>query len=140
MGRRWWWKVLQVVGASTETNVNTSSTSFVNTGGLPSFSFTPSATSSKVLLIANFGASEGTGSNSYWNIYRDSSSLGNSTAGFSQLQFSSTHRFPMGGAVYLDSPNTTSAVTYQIRIRVSGSSFNFGEGCSVNLVAMEIGA
>ena len=133
-------KVLQVVAASSETNVNSSSTSFVNTGGLPSFSFTPAATSSKVLLLANFGALELTGSNAYWNIYRDSSSLGNSTAGFTQTQYSSSHRFASGGAVYLDSPNTTSAVTYQIRIKVSGDSCNFGEGCSVNLVAMEIGA
>ena len=133
-------KVLQVVGASTETNVNSSSTSFVHTGSLPSFSFTPSATSSKVLLIANFGGGEGTGSNAYWNIYRDSSSLGNSSYGFTNMQYSSAHRVAMGGAVYLDTPNTTSAVTYQLRIRVSGDSWNFGEGSSVNLVAMEIGA
>ena len=133
-------KVLQVVGASTETNVNSSSTSFVNTGGLPSFSFTPSATSSKVLLIANFGGGEGTGSNAYWTIYRDSSNLGNSSVGFTNMQYSSAHRVAMGAAVYLDSPNTTSAVTYQLRIRVSGDSWNFGEGSSVNLVAMEIGA
>ena len=133
-------KVLQVVAASTETNVNSSSTSFVNTGGLPSFSFTPSATSSKVLLIANFGGGEGTGSNAYWTIYRDSSNLGNSSVGFTNMQYSSAHRVAMGAAVYLDSPNTTSAVTYQLRIRVSGDSWNFGEGSSVNLVAMEIGA
>ena len=133
-------KVLQVVAASTETNVNSSSTSFVNTGGIPSFSFTPSATSSKVLLIANFGGGEGTGSNAYWTIYRDSSNLGNSSVGFTNMQYSSAHRVAMGGAVYLDSPNTTSAVTYQLRIRVSGDSWNFGEGSSVNLAAMEIGA
>ena len=92
------------------------------------------------MLIANFGGGEGTGSNAYWTIYRDSSNLGNSSVGFTNIQYSSAHRVAMGGAVYLDSPNTTSAVTYQLRIRVSGDSWNFGEGSSVNLAAMEIGA
>jgi hypothetical protein len=133
-------KVLQVVASSSETNVNTTSTSFTHLANLPSFNFTPSATSSKVLLIANFGAGEIAADNGYLTIFRGSNNLGNATAGFSQIQHSSSHRFPLGGAVYLDSPNTTSQVNYAINVRVSANNMNFGEGCSVNLIAMEIGA
>ena len=35
---------------------------------------------------------------------------------FSSMQYSSNHRKPLGGAVYVDSPNTTSQVNYDIRI------------------------
>jgi len=134
-------KVLQVVTASTETNVSTTSTSYVHLTNIPTFNITPSATSSKILLLANFGATEISGNNGYVSIFRGSNNLGNSTAGFVQVQHSSSHRLPLGGAVYLDSPSTASQITYDIRIKTSnGDGFNFGEGCSVNLVAMEIGA
>ena len=91
------------------------------------------------MLIANFGSCEQAGGDGFITIFRDSTNLGDSSNGFATIQHSSSHRFPLGGAVFLDSPNTTSQVNYAINVRVNASNGNFGENCSVNLIAMEIG-
>ena len=132
-------KVLQVVANTDTPSVETSSTSYVHITDIPTLNFTPSATSSKVLLIASFGGGEIGADNGYVTLCRDTTNLG-AAGGFSTIQHSSSHRFPLGGAVFLDSPNTTSQVTYDIRIKSEGNTFRFGSGCSVSLVAIEIGA
>tara|TARA_R110002012_G_scaffold109793_1_gene253895 strand:- start:1103 stop:1690 length:588 start_codon:yes stop_codon:yes gene_type:complete len=134
-------KVLQVVASSGEPSVATTSTSFVHLTNIPSFNITPSATSSKILLIANFGSGEIGGNNGYVSLFRGSTNLGQSNYGFVQVQHSSSHRISLGGAVYLDSPNTTSQINYDIKIKTSnGDNFSFGESCRLNLIGMEIGA
>jgi len=46
-----------------------------------------------------------------------------------------------GGTNFLDSPSTTSQVTYQIRIMNSSGTFDFGRGNTRStLTAIEIGA
>ena len=134
-------KVLQVVTNSATSNFVTTSDSFTYVSGMPSVSITPSATSSKVLVMFNGGATELNGGNGYVTIYRDSTNLGTS-AGFWQMQHQANYRRSGSQGIFLDTPNTTSATTYQIRIRnsSSGSNTGFGESCTTSIICMEIGA
>jgi hypothetical protein len=116
--------VLQVVEGTHATNETTTSTSYVATG-LDAV-ITPSATSSKILVNITFPADfEGsvTHSGGDYAIYRDS-----------------THILPMNGDSYytnqsgggnvgvnaslqkLDSPNSTSAITYKLYMRARNSN------------------
>jgi hypothetical protein len=116
-------KVLQVVGAATNSGSSTatSSTSFVSTG--ISGTITPSATSSKILvIISTAGSSEAAGRALYWTVYRGSTNLGNAANGFGHL-FNDNDRVRASIHMnFLDSPSTTSAVTYTIYFRSNISS------------------
>ena len=142
-------KVLQVVSVVNSTAITSSSSypSFANSG--ITLSITPSATTSKILLLASIpmmlqnktdlggatritrasGATIVYPQNALYNQYCDG--IGNS--------FATTHAIS-----FLDSPSTTSAITYEIQFCQSSGgsstatlSFN---GQTTSLVAMEIGA
>ena len=117
--------VLQVVSASTTTQQVTTTTSYVDTG--LSVTITPSSTSSKVKIefvftSINIAASVTAGCS--FRIMRDSTSLYTPTA--RHTFYASAN---LGGATYrpymdmaLDSPSTTSAITY--KVQVAGYSSN----------------
>ena len=124
-------KVLQVVTGTLTTQTETSSSSFVTTN--LDVNITPSATTSKVLVMAS-GCYEGSGSHLF-TIYRDTTDLGNNTWGFG---YNATAN---GWAMqYLDSPSTTSQITYAVYHRNNNS--NAGRICPNNgmstIIAMEI--
>lgn len=142
-------KVLQVVSATNSTVITTTTNypSYANSGF--TLSITPSASTSKILLIASIpfmqqnktdlgGASRivrGGGSvivypqTALYNQYVDG--IGNS--------FATTHSH-----AFLDSPATTSAITYEIQFCTSaGGSSNANisfAGQTASFIAMEIGA
>jgi len=136
-------KVLQAVsssytGAAESTTSNTfqASSLFVN--------ITPSATTSKILVLAcgNAGTSGNATSNRI-TLYRDSTNLGDSTHGINQV-------YSSGGSVYapfninlLDSPSTTSQITYKIYWKAfSGAHAQYlhTDGLDSFITALEIGA
>ena len=109
--------VLQVKHYSDNSNTATSSTVYQSTG--VSIDITPSSTSNKILIIASapvYAAS--TSGEPHITIFRDSTNLAtNANAGFSDS-------FNNAGAIienttihYLDSPSTTSQITYEIKLR-----------------------
>ena len=112
--------VLQVVQATHSTQVASTSTSWTNMS--LSASITPSASSSKVLVILNYVGAVTSDNHLYIQILRDSTSiLSNGSARFAQSAGVS------GGGLTLnklDSPSTTSAVTYsgQFHTRDSGEN------------------
>jgi len=112
--------VLQVVQATHSSQVSTSSTSWTNMG--LSASITPTTSSSKVLVILNYVGAVTSDNHLYIQILRDSTSiLSNGSARFAQSAGVS------GGGLTLnklDSPSTTSAVTYsgQFHTRDSGEN------------------
>ena len=118
--------VIQVVGANDiMTATNTNSTSFTAT--TLAATITPTSTSSKILVAATFSATQDGGSNeqAQVTIYRGTTNLRPSgTCNFmydhpgGNVGFSGTYM------VY-DSPATTSATTYTVYIKVSGSSSYF---------------
>jgi len=114
--------VLQVVSARPAVTLTTTSSSWVATG--TELNITPTATSSKILVLVNSGlfwanTSNSPGSGGGATIYRDSTNLGiGGTAHMSR-----TYRI---GAVsiqdktsmsILDSPNTTSSVKYEVYMK-----------------------
>ena len=114
-------KLLQVVSNSTQTRTTASS----NTGTFYTSSLTanitPSATSSKIFVLASGNYYTTNTSTAGLSLFRDSTNLGHSTHGLAYVggDASSYGAFTLH---YLDSPNTTSQVTYSFRVsRVFGS-------------------
>lgn len=129
-------KVLQVVNTiKTDTFITTSS-SWVDVTGL-SVNITPSSASSKILVIASLSYGGGQNSYGFGQILRNGTSiaLGNSD-GSSRTECT----FPMNientasgdaktqcaGMTVLDSPATTSALTYKIQVIASYTSTAVG--------------
>ena len=131
-------KVLQVLTATDTTERSTTSTSFVTASNTLTITITPSATSSKIFLVTS-GTGYQTGSSSKFTIYRGGTNL--STASSNELVQFEANRSSIG-MTFLDSPNTTSATTYQVYFRNSGGSttnLNPNNNQSV-ITAFEIGA
>lgn len=116
--------VLQVVSTTKTDTFSTTSTSFVDITGL-SVTITPTSATSKILIVVNaIGGSGGVaGSLCTFRLMRDSTAIniGNSAAGYTQasvggmrspLDVNSSWLVPMN---FLDSPATTSAITYKIQ-------------------------
>ena len=110
-------KVLQVVTATDSTERSTTSTSFVTASNTLSVSITPSSTSNKIFITSAFEASAGSGGRSFFTIYRDSTNLGNTNGFFTLL---GSQDGSSGALSVLDSPSTTSAITYQVYIKSNG--------------------
>ena len=137
-------KVLQVVSPTSFSLTTNSSTTAATTGIVGSI--TPSSTSSKILVMVKIPWQYLSGSSTigfYTRLYRNGSNITSldveaaRNAGItSGLNGSSTH-------FYLDSPSSTSSVTYEIYGAVSGTSATVywgGQGQPANLVLVEIGA
>ena len=114
-------KVAQVVSTSKTDTFTSASTSFTDITGL-SVSITPTAATSKVLVIAQVSGSMDTGVASlFFRMMRDSTAINiGDTAGSRQratFGFSNTIQSESvsGTASFLDSPATTSATTYKMQ-------------------------
>jgi hypothetical protein len=105
--------VLQVVQATYTTVQSTSSNSPVTTNF--SASITPSSSSNKILIISNLSVGTVTGSNGVTlQIWRGGSSIfqQNLNAGYLSIGTSVSENHINNTFTYLDSPATTSSVTY----------------------------
>jgi hypothetical protein len=145
-------KVLQVVQVSYTTETTISSTTLTDTG--LSASITPSATSSKILVIVSQSyynqATSGTNLGSGLNLYRGATaiqSMQQFAQGYLQLDGTSNGKQLSGytSLTYLDSPSTTSSTTYKTQGSVwetAGSkSVRFQwSTCPSTITLMEIGA
>jgi hypothetical protein len=112
-------RVLQVVSTEKTDTFSTASTSFVDVTGM-SATITPSATSSKILVIASFVTANNNGAASMrFNLVRGSTNIAQATGGSLN---STWHGYfasaTAGGSAiisYLDSPATTSLTTYKLQ-------------------------
>jgi len=121
-------KVLQVVSTTKTDTFSTSSTSYTDVTSL-SASITPSSASSKILVIVNvLGSQDVNGNRIFMKLLRDSTSIciGDSAGSRDRVSFGSssyeTVFMTTWSQNYLDSPSTTSATTYKIQMRVSGTT------------------
>jgi hypothetical protein len=123
-------KIGQVVSVTKQDTFTTTSASFVDITGL-TVDITPTATSSKVLVHFSVVGSQDVGvQRASYVLLRDSTAISVGTAAGSRTPFSgefaSSHESilngPTGG-VYLDSPSSTSALTYKIQARSDGTAF-----------------
>ena len=132
-------KVLQAVSATDTTERSHSSGTYSLASSSLTVDITPSATSSKILVMLSTSYKKN-GGNMFLTIFRDSTNLGNGNYGFINGDAENVP-YP-GSIVVLDSPSSTSQLTYQIRTRSGGGdAVDFNEGGSTgSIVAMEIGA
>ena len=133
-------KVLQVVSMTTTSETQTTSSSFVTTALTDTI--TPSATSSKILIMATADLNNQQASSfTYGTMYRDSTNLGVSTKGFTGVYSASGDIHGNGSITFLDSPSTTSEITYTYRIAVNQNNGRFNQqGYKQALTLIEIGA
>lgn len=135
--------VLQVVNASNTTQVATTSTSYVTTG--LTASITPTSTTSKILVIVNVrpGIVASSQAVSY-QLFRDASPVFQISTNSAYLNATGVAELhSSAGATYLDSPATTSSITYTVYFRTlnSGqSAFNNINNDTSSITLMEIAA
>lgn len=132
-------KILQVIQDRDSTQRLTSSSTYQDTG--LTATITPSSTSSKILIIVDHNGTYAYGASGIQldtKLFRDATELSRSTCGLGNSQeliFGSvTHN-------YLDSPATTSAITYKTQFRNSGGTGDIGfntYGNSSGITLMEI--
>jgi hypothetical protein len=105
-------RVLQVVNATYGTQISTASSTYIDTG--LTATITPSSTDSKILILVSHNGigkmTSNTGANQ--RIVKDGSPL-TSFQIASSWSGSSSHLITSSGIVYLDSPASTSAITYK---------------------------
>ena len=119
--------ILQVISATKTDSFTTTSGTFVDVSGL-SVSITPTAVTSKILIISNVNGQGQTSASflatqlvrnstaiciadAYSTAIRATASTGYTTDSGGQLNLSMTH---------LDSPGTTSSITYKVQASTSG--------------------
>jgi hypothetical protein len=116
-------QVIQVLSATDSTQRTTTSSSFVTASNTLSVTITPSSASNKVfILVSNSGRS---GEESFYTVYRGATDLGAaSSKGFIVINGESAVASSGAGIglSFLDSPNTTSATTYQVYMRATNGS------------------
>lgn len=113
-------KVLQVVSATDSTRRDTTSSSFVTASNTLSVTLTPSSTSNKIFLISHF--TQLASANNFYTFYRGATNIGHSSYGLGHSSNSS--HWMVQTISYLDSPSSTSSLTYQVYFRsTSGTAY-----------------
>jgi hypothetical protein len=116
-------QVIQVVTATDSTQRSTTSTSFVTASNTLSISITPSSASNKIFVISSGSINTPSGSYAaFITLFRDSTNLGNATEGMGRLFDAANSNCTPFALSILDSPSSTSALTYQVYIAAQASS------------------
>ena len=136
-------KILQVVNATDSTQRTTTSTSFVTASNTLSVDITPSSTSSKIFIICNtsFGT-DTANAQAEVTLYRDSTNLGTAQGLMSNILITSgtSIRTP-GTMTILDSPSSTSQITYQPYFKAAGGTLQLNwNNTKSSITAFEVGA
>jgi hypothetical protein len=133
-------KVLQVVSATDATGRSTASTTYVTVSNTLTVSITPSSVSNKVLV---FGHSTlnivGANKLAYLTVYRDATNIA-STNGFANQFSADGGEYSSNGFSFLDSPSSTSALTYQVYIKAEsgGTAIMNANATTSAITVMEI--
>jgi hypothetical protein len=144
--------VIQVVQATTQTNVSNSTTTYADSG--LTANITPTSSSSKILVLIsqNFYIAINSGTSQFggFQIVRNSTAIytpaqdGTSSFDYGISTGGSTSQlFSRYSACYLDSPATTSATTYKTQMRVyyttsSGQIVAQNSNGTSSIILMEI--
>jgi hypothetical protein len=136
--------ILQVVSSTTTSgDSSTTSATFVDSGF--SASITPTSTSSKIFVIFNFNlqaSSSGGQAQSNVTLFRSSTNIMNTNGNLLYNNTTSANIHAPTTLTIVDSPNTTSSVTYSLRHRALTSTTSIittGSG-AVTITLMEIAA
>jgi|APSaa5957512535_1039671.scaffolds.fasta_scaffold173986_1 hypothetical protein len=152
-------KVLQVQSSFMNAYASTTSTTFVDTG--LTVNITPTSTTSKILIFVNMPSNHPGQYGSWFNLVRNGTNIAQgSGANAVQCSFGTLNQsgdeydISQGNLNYLDSPSTTTAITYKIQYRTGtngtlcinanktnsgGTNADFANVTS-NITVQEIGA
>ena len=117
-------KIGQVLSTFKDDAFSTSSGTFVDVTGL-SVAITPSAATSKILVIAMVSTSATSTADHFLNLNRDSTAICQTTSGstISTAALNVTDIQTLHNAInFLDSPATTSAITYKFQAKVGSNT------------------
>jgi len=141
--------LLQVVTATTTNEASTSSSSYVDTN--VTASITPSSTSSKILVLIDapfhVHRSNGTSNSFGIKILRDSTEItdaitdeGSHQIGLGSGSISSNRSVGIISKIILDSPSSTSSLTYKLQMgdAFSGNTVYFQDGSTSHITLMEV--
>ena len=134
-------KVLQVVTARLTGQVSATSTVYIASG--LQATITPSSTSSKILVFVNGGKPYMSSGNIYVALYKDGAVL--KANWYAPVEYVAGSYMGIHSASYLDSPASTSALTYSIWWKSSTSNLSYFQDTSTTwgetaITLMEIGA
>ena len=135
-------KVLQVIQNTYSTELSTTPSSFTDSG--LSATITPSATSSKILILAHNSVWKSTADYVSTGIQRNisggaSTFLGDANDGLAR-SITSASRGSVHSINYLDSPSTTSAITYDFQYKCAATCQIQNDGSMAVMILIEIGA
>ena len=130
--------VIQVVSVNGVANTITASTSFIDTDLV--VTITPTSSASKIYVVATGGFdNNSSGGQGYATIDRNGTDLGNTTQGFTYVYSSASRMLVPWAASFLDSPATTSSVTYTVQVRANAGTIEFPGGANQKTITvMEI--
>ena len=143
-------KVLQCLSYTAASYVTTSSTSYVDFSSML-VTITPSATSSKILLIHAAPSTVYCDNDTNMGnvaLFRDTTNITALGQNSSFASYQQTDFMEGTGITYLDSPSSTSAIEYKVKCKVDNASLQFIYGSyytdgsqprQSSLIAMEIG-
>jgi len=123
-------KILQVVSTTKTDTFTSSSTSFVDVTGL-SVSITPTATSSKIFVVASVSAGATIDTQHGVRLMRDSTAIAIGDAAGSRTRTTTWQYLGASNNAFhhatmtsnfLDSPNTSSTLTYKLQVQTSGGT------------------
>jgi hypothetical protein len=139
-------KILQVLQTTTTTSSTTTSSSFSDIAN-HNITITPSSVTSKILILVNAAVQIGGSDYLRLTVFRGGSAsgtnLGGGLEGFGRLR-AVTDPNAVYSICYLDSPATTSAITYNVAWRVGAAggpaTTNNATGAMSTMTVMEVGA
>jgi len=129
-------KVLQIVQASYSTVTDTSSSSYTD---IVTGSITPSSTSNKILFIAHANGLLSSTNTAFGRVRVSHSSGTTIVAGAAPHGSNSTVGVGSASISYLDTPSSTSAVTYKIQFScpyTPGGSVRINDGSSLSTITL----
>ena len=134
-------KIGQVVSATDSTQRTTTSTSYVTASNTLTANITPTSTSSKILVMLSTTGFNSGNNYTYYTIYRDSTNVASNS---NQNELSAIHGdsgttiVPLNIS-FLDSPSSTSQITYQAYMKVAANTGYFNvNGNTGSIILMEV--
>ena len=135
-------KILQVVHANSNSHLSSTSTSYVDLTGVTA-TITPTATSSKILITCTISISKQDNHTFLARVVRDGSAISgaggvkmsgqnNQLDGVWWSMRTTDYSSEPSTIQYLDSPSTTSAITYKAQGMTSNSSYGFALNRTAN--------
>lgn len=134
-------KVLQVVGASTSTQTSSTTSTFVDTN--LTATITPSASTSKIVVIVQQQGLYKTGNTGMGlKLFRSGTEIVKFAESTGSTLSTATNQVAGAGVSYLDSPATTSAITYKTQLNNidNTGTVTVQYGSTSTIILMEIGA